>query len=180
MPLGWVKRPYSEHYATVPAKGERGYRPKPRAAGETAGGAAPDGPRAAKRGADEHGSREHKSGALDAGSERADAVVDGERKNARKSADAVVDGERKKARKSQGADGAAKAAGRRGAEYGRDGGSVAAPAEPAKPPSKKQMRKKLLRQKKKAAAGVPELPAQRVAAYSKLKVKDKSKKKGIR
>jgi len=47
----------------------------------------------------------------------------------------------------------------------------AAPADAAKPPSKKQLRKKLHREKLRAEAGVPQLPAERLAAYGKLKVK---------
>lgn len=45
----------------------------------------------------------------------------------------------------------------------------------APPPSKKQLRKKAAREKKKQASGAPELTADRMAAYAKLKGK-KAKK----
>mmetsp|Transcript_34271 Transcript_34271/g.80862 ORF Transcript_34271/g.80862 Transcript_34271/m.80862 type:complete len:698 (+) Transcript_34271:68-2161(+) len=127
VPLGWVKRPYAAHYATMPAKDEQGYRPKPPSAKDPA-------------------PPKHTKSAL--------PKKEGERR-----ANGGGDSEGKKKRKE------------------REGPSDAAgAAEVSAEPSKKQARKKLLRDKKKAASGVPELPAERLAAYSKLKVKKKKDK----
>lgn len=164
MPLSWVKRPYAERYATIPQKGERGYRPKPRAASEPSAGGAAGASALADHGKEKQGRRTSEgNGKGGAGEKRAHKSEDGPRKKERRSHDAH----------------APASAGARSDEKGGDR-SMSAPAassEPAKPPSKKQLRKKLQRQKQKAAAGVPELPPQRLAAYSKLKVKEKHKKK---